>query len=223
MNLERNLLTCLPLEAMWNCDHIIPQLNMNLWMLFMKLNRRWDISLSFEKIKLKQGIACAFIPLFFLLLKLISMKKNFFWKISVFSHILEEKEWILNLIVFKFVKLFLWWRWKTKKKTEKIFFAPLLSWFWSDFILLCIHKICFIFVSSKHGSIKLKIKFLQVYNRSFSCVTNSRWCWFQSPLQYLKIAKKGIGLCNTRKSRFIFGELIDQWMGRILLSVVDDN
>lgn len=216
MNLERNLLTCLPLEAMWNCDHIIPQLNMNLWMLFMKLNRRWDIS-EFWKNKIKTR-DCIF-SVFFFTFKADFDEIFFFWKISVFSHILEEKEWILNLIVFKFIKLFLWWRWKTKKKIEKIFFAPLLSWFWSDFILLCIHKICFIFVSSKHGSIKLKIKFLQVYNRSFSC----RWCWFQSPLQYLKIAKKGIGLCNTRKSRFIFGELIDQWMGRILLSVVDDN
>lgn len=214
MNLERNLLTCLPLEAMWNCDHIIPQLNMNLWMLFMKLNRRWDISLSFEKIKLKtRDCMCIYSVffLFFLLLKLILMKFFFFWKISVFSHILEEKEWILNLIVFKFIKLFLWWRWKTKKKIEKIFFAPLLSWFWSDFILLCIHKICFIFVSSKHGSIKLKIKFLQVYNRSFSC----RWCWFQSPLQYLKIAKKGIGLCNTvQESQDLSLEswLIDGWV-----------
>lgn len=95
---------------------------------------------EFWKNKIKtRDCMCIYSVLFFLLLKLILMKFFFFWKISVFSHILEEKEWILNLIVFKLIKLFLWWRWKTKKKRYRKSF---LLHFCLDFDLILY---CYVF------------------------------------------------------------------------------
>lgn len=89
---------------------------------------------------------------------------------------------------------FLSWSWKTQKDIENLF-CSILSWFWSDVILLLyshnLFYICFKWtwvnkVEKKNNSYRYTLAL-------FLTGTNSRWCWFQSQLQYLKMLKRELG------------------------------
>lgn len=101
------------------------------------------------KTKIKtRNCMCIYSVFFFTFKADFDEKYFFFWKriTSVFSHILEEKEWILNLIAVSFIMPFLWWSWKTKKRHIKSFlihFVLIKFWCYISMFSPNLFYICF--------------------------------------------------------------------------------